>query len=181
MPAAGGAGVSRGQRGRRVGDRAGGYGDGMDDRLVSESTTIDAPPAVVFAIVADPRQHPRIDGSGSVRGLISGPDRLEKGATFGVSMKLFGLPYTIRNRVVEFEPDRLIAWRHFGAHRWRYELAPTDDGGTRVTETWDATRYASAVFAGLRALGFPERNRAGISGTLVRLREAAEADQAVAR
>ena len=106
---------------------------------------------------------------------------MEKGATFGVSMKLFGLPYTIRNRVVEFEPDRLIAWRHFGAHRWRYELAPTDDGGTRVTETWDATRYASPVFAGLRVLGFPERNRAGISGTLVRLREAAEADQAVAR
>jgi uncharacterized protein YndB with AHSA1/START domain len=164
-----------------LGDRARGYGDDMDDRLVSETTTIDAPPAVVFAIVADPRQHPRIDGSGSVRALITGPDRLEKGATFGVSMRLFGLPYTIRNRVVEFEPDRLIAWRHFGAHRWRYELAPTDDGGTRVTETWDATRYAAPVFAGLRALGFPERNRAGISGTLVRLREAAEADQALAR
>ena len=100
----------------------------MDDRLVSESTTIDAPPAVVFAIVADPRQHPRIDGSGSVQGIITGPERLEKGATFGVSMRLFGLPYTIRNRVVEFEQDRLIAWKHFGPHRWRYELAPTDDG-----------------------------------------------------
>jgi uncharacterized protein YndB with AHSA1/START domain len=145
------------------------------DRTVSQSTTVDAPPEVVFALVADPRQHPRIDGSGSVRGLIVGPDRLSKGETFGVSMKLFGLPYKIRNRVVEFEPDRLIAWRHFGAHRWRYELEPTA-GGTRVTETWDCTRYDPASFAALRLLGFPERNRRGIAETLVRLKAAAEAD-----
>ena len=147
----------------------------MDDRLVSESTTIDAPPDVVFAIVADPRQHPRIDGSGSVQGIITGPDRLAKGATFGVSMKLFGLPYKIHNKVVELEQDRRIAWRHFGAHRWRYELEPTD-AGTHVTETWDCTRYDPASFAALRLLGFPERNRRGIAETLVRLKAAAEAD-----
>ena len=153
----------------------------MDDRLVSAGTTIDAPPEVVFAIVSDPRQHPRIDGSGSVRGVITGPERLSAtGDTFGVDMVLFGLPYKIRNKVVEYEPDRRIAWRHFGAHRWRYELEPTDDGGTRVTETWDATRYHPLAFAALKALGFPERNRAGIEGTLVRLREAAENDRRTA-
>ena len=87
----------------------------MNDRLVSDSTTIDAPPAVVFAIVADPRQHPRIDGSGSLQGVITGPERLSaKGDTFGMDMKLFGLPYKIRNKVVELEEDRRIAWRHFG-------------------------------------------------------------------
>ena len=150
----------------------------MDDRLVSESTTIDASPAVVFAIVADPRQHPRIDGSGSVKGIITGPDRLAKGATFGVSMKLFGLPYKIRNKVVEFDADRRIAWRHFGAHRWRYELEPVGDRATRVTETWDATRYSAPVFAALRGLGFPARNQAGITETLVRLKKAAEEDLA---
>jgi uncharacterized protein YndB with AHSA1/START domain len=146
----------------------------MTDRLVSETTTIAAPPDVVFAIVADPRQHPRIDGSGSVRAIITGPDRLEKGATFGASMKLFGVPYTIRNRVVEFEPDRRIAWRHFGAHRWRYELEPTADGGTRVTETFDYSRYGRRWAGVLRLLGFPERNRRGIQGTLSRLKAAAE-------
>ena len=151
----------------------------MDPRLVSESTTIAAPPEVVFAIVADPRQHPRIDGSGSVRGLVTGPARLSRGDTFGVSMRMFGLPYTTRNRVVELEPDRLIAWRHFGAHRWRYELEPTDDGGTRVTETFDYSRYHPVVAAALRAAGFPERNRAGITATLVRLKDVAEADQPV--
>ncbi len=93
-------------------------------------------------------------------------------------MKLFGLPYKIRNKVVEFDEGRLIAWRHFGPHRWRYELEPTADGGTHVTETWDATRHTSLLFAGLRAAGFPERNRRGIEATLERLKDAAEADQA---
>jgi uncharacterized protein YndB with AHSA1/START domain len=148
----------------------------MSNRLISDSTTIAAPPPVVFAIVADPRQHPRIDGSGSVRSIITGPERLEKGATFGVAMKLFGVRYTISNRVVEFEEDRRIAWRHFGAHRWRYELEPTADGGTRVTETFDYSRYDPFWAAGLRAVGFPERNRRGITATLARLKQAAESD-----
>lgn len=148
----------------------------MDDRLVSASTTIAAPPHVVFDIVADPRQHARIDGSGSVRGAVTGPVRLAQGATFGVDMRQFGVPYRINNRVVEFEQDRLVAWRHFGAHRWRYRMEPTADGGTEVTETFDYTRYHPWVAAGLRAAGFPERNRRGITETLVRLKAAAESD-----
>jgi uncharacterized protein YndB with AHSA1/START domain len=144
---------------------------------VSASTAIDAPPAVVFAILADPRQHPRIDGSGTVRGSVSGPDRLELGSRFGMDMRL-GAPYRIRNRVVELEEDRLIAWRHFGTHRWRYELAPTDDGGTVVTETWDVSRCNTVTRLALGALGFPERHRAGIARTLVNLKAAAEAEVA---
>jgi uncharacterized protein YndB with AHSA1/START domain len=150
----------------------------VDDRLVSGSTTIAAPPNVVFDIVADPRQHRRIDGSGSVRGAVTGPDRLTQGVTFGVSMRLFGVPYRIRNQVVEFEPDRLVAWRHFGSHRWRYQLEPTDGGGTEVTETFDYTRYRPLAAAGIRAAGFPGRNRRGITETLVRLKAAAESDAA---
>jgi uncharacterized protein YndB with AHSA1/START domain len=146
----------------------------MDPRVVSESVVVDAPPSVVFAIVADPRQHPRIDGSGSVRGTVSGPERLTAvGDRFGMDMKLFGVPYKIRNTVVELEPDRRIAWRHFGAHRWRYELTPSD-AGTVVTETWDATRYDALWWQVLSRLGFPARNREGIRGTLVRLKEVAE-------
>jgi len=148
-----------------------------DDAQVSDTIDVQAPPEVVFAIVADPRQHSRIDGSGSVGAVISAPDRITaKGQTFTVRMRLFGVPYLIRNRVVEFEAGRRIAWRHFTANRWRYELTPTADGGTRVTETFDMTRADPVTTAVVRTAKFPERNREGITGTLERLKKAAEAD-----
>ena len=149
----------------------------MSDQTISASTTIDAPPATVFAIIEDPRQHSRIDGSGSVGAVIEAPERLTaKGDTFTVHMKMFGLPYKIKNTVVELEPGRRIAWRHFGGHRWRYELEPTDDGGTKVTETFDYSRYVGLQAKLIEVLGFPARNRRGIEETLVRLRAAAESD-----
>ena len=149
----------------------------MTDQLISETITVDAPPSVVFAILADPRQHNRIDGSGSVGSVITAPERITAtGQTFVVRMKLFGLPYVIRNRVVEFEADRRIAWRHFTANRWRYELEPTADGGTTVTETFDMSRANSPTDFFVRTAKFPERNREGIRATLQRLKRAAESD-----
>jgi uncharacterized protein YndB with AHSA1/START domain len=149
----------------------------VSDALISESIDIDAPPDVVFAILADPRQHSRIDGSGSVGSVLSAPDRITRqGQTFTVRMRLFGVPYVIRNRVVEFEENRRIAWRHFTANRWRYELTPTADGGTTVTESFDTSRAGGVTDAVVRWAGFPERNRQGITGTLERLKKVAEAD-----
>ncbi|KQW47845.1 dimethyladenosine transferase [Nocardioides sp. Root1257] len=148
----------------------------MSASNVSASTTIAAPPETIFAILADPRQHARIDGSGTVRGSLSGPDRLELGSQFGMDMKM-GAPYRIKNRVVEFEDGRLIAWRHVGAHRWRYELTP-QAGGTVVTETWDLTHCNGLNRWVLGAMGYPKRHQKGIEQTLVNLKEAAEADAA---
>jgi hypothetical protein len=153
----------------------------MTDKKISDSISVDAPPHVVFAILAAPRQHSRIDGSGSVGPVIAGPDRLTaRGQRFTVRMKLFGVPYVIRNRVVEFEQDSRIAWRHVTPNRWRYELTPTGDGGTTVTETFDTSRAGRATDAVVRWAKFPERNRQGITETLERLKKAAEADAAKA-
>ena len=143
--------------------------------VISGSIDIDAPPETVFDILADPRQHGRIDGSGSVQKLLEGPDRLSKGARFGMDMKLFGLPYRIRNTVVEFEADRLIAWRHFGGHRWRYVLERRGEG-TRVTESFDYSHHGPVQRLVIEATGFPRRNREGIAATLVNLKRAAESD-----
>src|SRR5699024_7222485 len=133
-----------------------------------------APPSVVFSILADPRQHARIDGSGTVRDLVTGPSRLYLGARFGMDMKL-GLGYRVTNTVVEFAENELIAWRHFGLHRWRYELSVCQSG-TLVTETWDSSYYPSLLQAVLRIAGFQTRNQRGIEATLARLSQAAEHD-----
>ena len=78
-----------------------------------------------------------------------------------------GAPYRIENTVVEFEENRLIAWRHFSGHRWRWRLEPTADGRTEVTETfdWSTARLPFAI----RLLGFPKRNAEAIEKTLARL------------
>jgi hypothetical protein len=140
----------------------------MSAYLVSESRVIAADAQQLFDIVADPAMHPVIDGSGSVRAMrAGGPARLELGSTFSMDMRL-GAPYKILNTVVEFEDGRLIAWRHFNGHIWRYLFEPVE-GGTKVTEQWDARPVWNRL--ALRLAGFPKRNRAGILGTLARLDE----------
>jgi hypothetical protein len=143
----------------------------MSAYLVSETRVIDASPQRLFDIVADPAMHPVIDGSGTVKALRDGsPARLALGATFGMDMHL-GSTYKITNTVVEFEEGRRIAWRHFNGHLWRYTFEPAE-GGTKVTEQWDASKVWNR--AGLVLTGFRRRNREGIVKTLQRLSEVAK-------
>jgi len=79
-----------------------------------------------------------------------------------------GLGYITRNRVVEFEENRRIAWHHFALFIWRYDLKEVE-GGTLVTESFNYDRpWAFAIIA----LGFPEKNRAAMEVTLERLEAA---------
>jgi uncharacterized protein YndB with AHSA1/START domain len=114
---------------------------------VSVERFIAAPPEEIFALVADPARHKEFDGSGTVRDAmrVSGPIGL--GATFGMNMKM-GLPYSMKNTIVEFEQDRRVAWKttggkpwtaFLGGRIWRYELEPRE-GGTLVRETWDISQ-----------------------------------------
>jgi uncharacterized protein YndB with AHSA1/START domain len=139
----------------------------VNNRTVSDTVVVAADPAQVFDLLADPRRHPDFDGSGTVKGAVRGPSRLSQGARFGMRMRI-GLPYLIRNTVVEFEENRRIAWRHFGRHVWRYELEPVD-GGTRVTETFDWNSALSPRT--LELMKAPQNNLRGIRATLERLRE----------
>jgi Polyketide cyclase / dehydrase and lipid transport len=135
-------------------------------RSVSRSRVVSATADAVFDLLADPSQHPLIDGSGTVKAVRSdAPTRLSMGSTFGMNMKL-GAPYKIENTVMEFEENRLIAWRHFGGHRWRYELEPVD-GGTKVTETFDWSTSKSPFM--LELMQAPKRNTKAIEKTLERL------------
>ena len=147
----------------------------MDGYVVSVERVIPAPAEAIFALLADPAQHPAIDGSGTVRQARSSNQRLSLGSTFGMSMRQ-GVPYSVRNEVVEFEANRRIAWAPGmggllgrlapSGRRWRYELEPVD-GGTRVTETWDISRDS---LRGLFRRGrLPERVRRDMEATLERI------------
>lgn len=141
----------------------------MPERQVSVSRTIAATPTALFDLLADPAKHALIDGSGTVQAARSaGPRRLELGAKFGMDMKM-GLPYKILNTVVEFEQDRLIAWRHFYGHRWRWQLRDLGDGRTEVTETFDWS--TSKLPFALELVKFPAKNKKAIRATLDRLEE----------
>jgi hypothetical protein len=132
---------------------------------------VDAPIALVFDLIADPRMHAEFDGSGTVQRQIKGPDRLSKGATFGMAMRV-KFPYTITNTVEEFEEPSRIAWRHLGRHRWRYELESLGESSTMVTETFDGS---TALFPpALKLINAYENNQKAILKSLVRLKAIAE-------
>ena len=115
---------------------------------ISVERVVHGTPEQVFAVLADPRRHREIDGSGTLRDAVEGPERLSLGAVFGMNMKV-GAPYQMTNTVVEFEEGRRIAWQArptkaigakvAGGRIWRYELEPVH-GGTRVRETWDISQ-----------------------------------------
>ena len=138
----------------------------MAERVVSVSRVIKASPEAIFDVLADPARHGEIDGSGMVQNVRGESKRLELGSTFGMDMKFGPLPYRISNKVVEFDEGRLIAWAHFGGHRWRYELEPAD-GGTKVTESfdWSTARIPKAI----ELMGYPKQHPANMEATLERL------------
>ncbi len=140
---------------------------------VSRTVDVAAPAAELFAIVANPRRHRELDGSGTVRDNVSGPEQLTPGARFSTKMTMFGLPYRITSTVTELEPDQLIEWRHPFGHRWRWEFAALTPTTTRVTETFDYrhTGPVKDLVKYYQWTGFAKRNATGIEGTLSRLRD----------
>ncbi len=119
----------------------------MKGNVLTVQRVVPAAPDVVFDVLADVSRHHLIDGSGMLQGANEGnPPRLALGSTFGMGMKLV-VAYSTVNRVVEFEENRLIAWktgpegfmgRVVAGRVWRYELEPVERG-TLVKESWDIT------------------------------------------
>jgi uncharacterized protein YndB with AHSA1/START domain len=147
------------------------------DRIMIAERFIAAPPEKIFELVANPKRHPDIDGSGTVKQAdTGGPDRLALGDRFGMAMKM-GVPYRMVNVVTEFEENRRIAWapkvevlgkviEGFAGRLYRYELEPRD-GGTLVRETWDATREKG--FFLIKLGGMPKKVKANLEATLAKI------------
>jgi uncharacterized protein YndB with AHSA1/START domain len=78
---------------------------------VSASRSIAAPAAKIFHVLADPANHPALDGSGMLRTVPDQPVPCRVGDTFMMGMYLPELGnYLMLNRIIAFEQDRRIAW-----------------------------------------------------------------------
>ena len=152
--------------------------------VVSVSRRIEAPADRIFEVLASPARHTELDGSGMLRGLISGGPISAVGDRFVMKMYFdrFGGDYFMDNHVVEFEPGRRIAWAPAAGderagngstpigvpvgHRWIFELAPAGDA-TLVTETYDCSGAPESL---RQAVGDGEAWRGTMEETLIKLR-----------
>lgn len=125
---------------------------------VTVSRRISAPADEIFQVLADPRNHLTLDGSGMLREVTSGTAIRGVGDVFEMRMYFTELgEYHMVNHVVEFEPGRRIGWEpaagrgHPNAEpgaerparwgqRWSFELTPNGPGATLVTEIFDCSR-----------------------------------------
>ena len=144
-----------------------------NEQIKSARIVINAPAEKIFAVLSNPHRHKEIDGSSTIQENISGPDKLVLGSKFGMKMHL-GIDYRIKNTVVEYSENSLIAWRHLGRWIWRYELVNIGPQITQVTETFDASRAPLIAKAWLSfRKAYPWTQKA-VAKTLVRLKSTSE-------
>ncbi len=135
---------------------------------VRVSRRIEAPASEIFRVLADPRRHLEIDGSGMLRGATSDAVISGVGDVFTMAMYYSDLgDYEMNNHVVEFEQDRRIGWEPEAGrghrttaqgstagtrwgHRWSFELVPDGPGATVVTEIYDCSAAPENARAGMR-------------------------------
>jgi len=135
-------------------------------RIVATSKVIHAPASEIFDLLADPRKHALIDGSGSIKEPRNAPARLFLGAKFQMDMNM-GVGYHVKNKVVAFEENKCIAWHHVAQFVWRYDLQPVEDG-TLVTESFN---YDKPWGWAIEPFHFPEKNLESMKATLERIEE----------
>jgi hypothetical protein len=145
--------------------------DTGNPRIKSASIIINAPVTRVFDVVANPHLHAVIDGSKSVKSVIYGPERLSLGDKFGMNMQI-GIKYKITNTVVEYEENKVLAWRHLGRWIWRYEFREISPNQTVVTESFDGTKTPLNFWLKARK-AYPFVQKA-VAKTLVKLKEYCE-------
>jgi uncharacterized protein YndB with AHSA1/START domain len=148
----------------------------MDGNTVSVERVIKASPDKIFALVADAGEHASIDGTDSVNHASQASVPLSMGAQFGMLMRgrketLF-IPYRTNNTVIEYEPDRRIAWKttflggRVGGRIWRYELEAAPEG-TLVRETWDVSQDKQKWM--ITSGSIPQQTADGMRATLDRI------------
>jgi hypothetical protein len=134
---------------------------------VAVSRRIEAPASEIFRVLADPRRHLEIDGSGMLRGAAT--DAVITGVGDVFTMRMYYSEhgdYEMNNHVVEYERDRRIGWEPEAGrghpdtepgstaearwgHRWSFDLVSDGPAATIVTEIYDCSAAPEEERAGM--------------------------------
>lgn len=125
--------------------------------IVVVTHRIAAPAATIFDVLADPRNHRRLDGSGMVRSPVTHRRIRGVGDVFVMNMYVATIGhYQMINHVLDYEPHRRIGWEprpgpgHPDAaanplgwgQRWSYQIDPDSPTTALVAHGYDCTRAA---------------------------------------
>lgn len=119
--------------------------------VMSATRRVNAPAEDVFAVLSDPSRHHETEPGDWVRTAIDPQPITGVGDVFAINMfaEAAGGDYVMHNRVIAFEPDRVLAWAPGQPNEqgelgepwwtWRYDLTPFDGHSSDVTITYDWT------------------------------------------
>jgi Polyketide cyclase / dehydrase and lipid transport len=146
---------------------------------VTVSLAVTATPEQLFALLADPSAHSRIDGSDMVVAAAS-PDRIGAvGEVLLVDMHQEPMgDYRVGNHVIEFDEGRRIAWAPGGVGRnpvgyfWAWELIGGDDGTTTIVHTYDWSGVSDPEM--LARIPFPRVSPDQMAASVQNLADAAQ-------
>jgi hypothetical protein len=156
----------------------------MAEENVSATLTFPVPAATVFAVLADPKTHAAIDGTGWVQECVDTEPLAEVGQIFRMDMYHAGHPdgnYQTVNKVQVFDDQRAIGWitgfrkddggYDFGGWLWRYDLTPLSPSATEVTLSYDWSAVPQYVRD--RGIPFPPFGPEHLPNSLLHLAELA--------
>jgi uncharacterized protein YndB with AHSA1/START domain len=150
---------------------------------------VGAPPEVVWGLVSDVTATGRFSPETFEAEWLDGATGPAVGARFrghvrrtGLLARL-GLTYWTTCTVVACEPDReftfVVGTPKRWANRWSYRLAPSHDGGTDVTESYELhDDPVMRAYWRIAGQGRAMTNADGMRRTLARVKAAAEAQAA---
>lgn len=150
----------------------------MSDTQIVASKTVNARPEQLFALLSTPARHREIDGADMLRGTDTG-QVTDVGDEFVMQMRNDALgDYEMKNQVVSYEQNRKIGWApslhppdgytdklgdvRASGHTYTWELEPTSDGRTRVTQTYDWSNVTDEEFKSF----FPMLSKAQLDNSI---------------
>jgi uncharacterized protein YndB with AHSA1/START domain len=158
-----------------------------DTETLSATTTVQAPPEAVFAVLADPTSHAAINGqvggtasnkTGWVSEALDSEPLTEVGQVFRMGMSHPRGAYRVANQVRELDRPSAISWAtgteddegnlSFGGWVWRYTITPAGEEATEVRLTYD---WSDATPEARETIHFPPFGVDHLQDSLGRLAE----------